>query len=666
MNIRFLLRVALFGLIITSAAVAQMPRTISYQGILSDGSGNFISDGNHSLTLSIYDNIASSSPIYTETQTVPVVKGLFNAIIGSNVAIPLTITFDRAYFLGVRVDGGAELNPRTPLSAVPYAMRAAVADKAMQIDPQATGVVTSVNTQSGPLVIVGGGGTSVNTASGIITISSTGGGGNGIQGIQNVDGSITVSNPNGPVATVGVATNGITVEKIAANSISSDKIVAGAVQSDNLANAAVTTAKISTAGAVNGQVLGFNGSSAAWMDQSLTLPLVRSQSSTLTPLLSLTQTGTQHSASFIVSNASNTNAGVRAETNGGGYGIQAVSTGTGNAAAFQISNSAATQSVINATGNGIGSGLTVALTNASNGARGIDVNQAGVGPGVFATSAGGNAVWGITSSISAAGLIGDNTFGEAVVGRNRGGNGVGAVVGRNDSSGYGVRGFNTKNGIGVLGQAGISGGTGVGGRFENVNAANTSNALEASTNGTGSAILANNSNASTGNIAVFQSQGANKARIDKTGKGFFNGGTQASGADVAESFAVEGERSHYEAGDVLVISSQSNRTLTKSDQAYSTKVAGVIATKPGVLLSPLDIDANLDAQVPLGVVGVIPTKVCNQGGTIHRGDLLVCSSISGYAMKADPQQLTIDSVVGKALEDFDGEKGLIEVFVNVR
>ena len=67
------------------------------------------------------------------------------------------------------------------------------------------------------------------------------------------------------------------------------------------------------------------------------------------------------------------------------------------------------------------------------------------------------------------------------MGRNRGGNGVGAVVGRNDSSGYGVRGFNTKNGIGVIGQAGISGGTGVGGRFENVNGANTSDALQAAT-----------------------------------------------------------------------------------------------------------------------------------------------------------------------------------------
>ena len=176
-----------------------------------------------------------------------------------------------------------------------------------------------------------------------------------------------------------------------------------------------------------------------------------------------------------------------------------------------------TSSTVNVTTNGIGSGVTVQLTNASNGARGIDVLQAGVGPGVFATSAGGNAVWGITSSISAAGVIGDNTFGEAVVGRNRGGNGVGAVVGRNDSSGYGVRGFNTKDGIGVLGQAGISGGTGVGGRFENVNAANGNDALQAATNGTGWAgnfTNANNSSASRGvRIATTANQGGNALTV---------------------------------------------------------------------------------------------------------------------------------------------------------
>ncbi len=205
-----------------------------------------------------------------------------------------------------------------------------------------------------------------------------------------------------------------------------------------------------------------------------------------------------------VVNTSNSAAAVKGETNGSGYGLQGVATGNGNAANFTIANPSSTSSIVTAATNGIGSGLTVQMTNASNGARGIDVLQTGVGPGVFASSAGGNAVWGITSSISAAGVIGDNTFGEAVVGRNRGGNGVGAVVGRNDSSGYGVRGFNTKDGYGVLGQAGISGGTGVGGRFENVNAANTNDACQVATNGNanGLKVTSTNGTISTGKAAI--------------------------------------------------------------------------------------------------------------------------------------------------------------------
>jgi hypothetical protein len=80
-----------------------------------------------------------------------------------------------------------------------------------------------------------------------------------------------------------------------------------------------------------------------------------------------------------------------------------------------------------------------------------------------------------------------------------------------------VRGFNTKDGIGVLGQAGISGGTGVGGRFENVNAANGNDALQAATNGTGWAgnfTNANNSSASRGvRISTTAGQGGNALTI---------------------------------------------------------------------------------------------------------------------------------------------------------
>jgi hypothetical protein len=208
--------------------------------------------------------------------------------------------------------------------------------------------------------------------------------------------------------------------------------------------------------------------------------------------------------------------GVRGFNTKDGIGVlgqAGISGGTGVAGRFENVNAANTSTTLQVATNGIGNGISVQLTNAANGARGIDVTQSGVGPGVFATSAGGNAVWGITSSISAAGVIGDNTFGEAVVGRNRGGNGVGAVVGRNDSSGYGVRGFNTKDGIGVLGQAGISGGTGVGGRFENVNAANGNDALQAATNGTGWAGNFTNANNSAGTRGVRISTTANQGGL---------------------------------------------------------------------------------------------------------------------------------------------------------
>jgi hypothetical protein len=174
---------------------------------------------------------------------------------------------------------------------------------------------------------------------------------------------------------------------------------------------------------------------------------------------------------------------------------------------------------------------------------------------------------------------------------------------------------------------------------------------------------------SNGSIALFKSGNpgtVNVARINSAGRGFFNGGTQNSGADVAESFDVNGHISEYEMGDVLVISTTSDRTVERSQEAYSTLVAGVYATKPGVLLTEAGIDDDISHQVPLGVVGVIPTKVCNEGGEIHRGDLLVTSSRPGYAMKADLDRLKPGQAIGKALEELKVSEGKIKVLVNVK
>ncbi len=213
-------------------------------------------------------------------------------------------------------------------------------------------------------------------------------------------------------------------------------------------------------------------------------------------------------------------------------------------------------------------------------------------------------------------------------------------------------------------------GNGIGGFFQVSNQNNPSSAITATTNGTGSTLIINHTGSGTStttanNLARFQNNSINVSRIDKTGKGFFEGGTQNSGADLAEAFEVEGTKNSYEAGDVLAISTVSDRRVEKSSTPYSNLVAGVFATKPGVLLTEEHIDTNLDTHVPMGVVGVIPTKVCNEGGYISRGDFLVSSSLLGYAMKGDPNLVKPGQIIGKALENFGEKTGKIKVLVNI-
>jgi len=340
----------------------------------------------------------------------------------------------------------------------------------------------------------------------------------------------------------------------------------------------------------------------------------------------------------VYGNSSGSGTGVFANSNTG-TGLNATST-NGIAANISITNNANNNNVLEIST--LGSG------------KGINVSVSGSNHGVYSNSASGTGVEGISGNISSAGVIGRNITGEAIVGFSSGASGVGAVVGRADGAGYGVRGFNTNSGIGVLGQAGSSGGTGKAARFENLNASNTTNVFEVASN-------------STANLAVFIKSGANVARIDQTGKGFFNGGTQNSGADLAEAFDVEGNTADYEPGDILVISTDTDRTIEKSSGPYSTLVAGVYATKPGVLLAEENMDSELIDKVPMGVIGVIPTKVCLEGGNIKRGDLLVTSSLSGVAMKADSKKVQIGQVLGKALQDYNQNSiGKIKVLVSIK
>ena len=77
-------------------------------------------------------------------------------------------------------------------------------------------------------------------------------------------------------------------------------------------------------------------------------------------------------------------------------------------------------------------------------------------------------------------------------------------------------------------------------------------------------------------------------------------------------------------------------------------------------------DPSIAAEIPVAIVGIVPCKVTNENGPIHRGDLLVTSSTPGHAMRGSESSMRTGTVIGKALQNFSGTKGKIEVLVMPR
>jgi hypothetical protein len=373
--------------------------------------------------------------------------------------------------------------------------------------------------------------------------------------------------------------------------------------------------------------------------------------------------------------------------------------GMGRALMAQVlnSNSGAEAATINT--NGLGSALGAYILHAGNSSNAANIITNGLGSALYVKNNNTNTMQPAIYAESASTGIGEvlraksnATTSSAIVAFGKGDSySFAAIKGINEGGGPGLFGASTHPtfGYGVVGNAsaGIAGyflkdgnsstgyalavtdqSLGTGATIKMVNDANTSPALEIEQQGTGSGLIISNTNSNAASsLATFKKNGFNRARIDGAGKGFFNGGTQNSGADLAEAFDVTGNRNDYEPGDVLVISTDKDRTVEKSSSSYSTLVAGVFATKPGVLLTEEDIETDISDKVPMGVVGVIPTKVCLEGGEIKRGDLLVTSSIPGVAMKAAIETVKPGQVIGKALENFNSlSTGKIKVLVNAK
>ncbi|MGA7316121.1 MAG: hypothetical protein WBX22_19365 [Silvibacterium sp.] len=229
--------------------------------------------------------------------------------------------------------------------------------------------------------------------------------------------------------------------------------------------------------------------------------------------------------------------------------------------------------------------------------------------------------------------------------------------------------------IGVLGTASDPAGSGV----QGVNALN--NGVEGNGNvgvvGTGATIgiLGLTNTAGQGLAGSFH------GNVEVTANLQVDGGAQVSGnlgvgatltvtedivlagraGDCAEDFDVD-EVQAVEPGTVMILNESG--LLRPSEQAYDRKVVGVISGaggyRPGMILDRRD---STSPRAPIALLGRVYCKADAEYGPISVGDLLTTSPTLGHAMKASDPLKAFGTVIGKALGNLSGGKGLVPVLV---
>jgi hypothetical protein len=180
--------------------------------------------------------------------------------------------------------------------------------------------------------------------------------------------------------------------------------------------------------------------------------------------------------------------------------------------------------------------------------------------------------------------------------------------------------------------------------------ANISGTLDVTGNITGG-----NLSVSTGNITVGGIVNANANGVGNIGSAttYFNTvfakATSAQYADLAEMYEAD---QIIEPGTVVCFGGANEVTMCAEDACR--RVAGVVSTNPSYLMNS---GQTGDYVVAIALQGRVPVKVT---GTVRKGDMMVATTNGRARAEANPQ---VGAVIGKALADFDGQDGVIEVVV---
>lgn len=672
--------VVLVGILplLAPAAGAAVPHTINYQGLLLDDQGVPL-NGNYELTFQIQD---PGGVLWSETHSaadVLVEDGIFSVVLGSLNPIPTAVITGNDLYLVVTVAGDDPM-PAMPLTSVPFAVRAAVADS-----------------------VAGGGG----GADGDWSF-------NGDDLYAAVPGNVGIgtTTPRRRLEILGDGTEG---------GIRWGTTYGGSLLGD-----------IYHGGTGNGFIINSHAGGGSWADlhlqtNAVTRLYVDSSGKvgigTLTPAQLLDVTGTVQMTGFklptspgigwvLTSDAEGTGTWQPAGgTTGDGdwiidgsnmYSSVSGYVGVGTPTPVAAMHVEGAGQVIRGVSLGNRPGVTGKHDGTGNygylgtPAAGV-IGDSDLQPGVYAESD-SVAVYGHNSGILRtegylAGQYG--VYGESAVG-NYGylGGASFAVYGKEVETGnYGFIGYwncgvlgDSDSQVGVRGRA--MGGTGVAGE------ATSGWAVYGTQSSTGNTGYLAGPYAAVYGESENQGPAVHGRCIDGTA-GFFQGDVDivgdtavqgdvtvttgrittpvieiTGGSDLSEKFDVAGALGSGAPGPGHLVSLDPEHPgqLMVSTEPYDKKVAGVISgaggIDPGLLMGQQDSVA--DGAQPVALTGRVYCWADASGGSIEPGDLLTTSAIAGHAMKAADPARSHGTVIGKAMTSLQSGRGLVLVLVNLQ
>lgn len=297
---------------------AQAPKTLTYQGKLSDGGGPL--NGTYSLTFRIYDAATGGTALWTETSTnVSVTGGNLSIILGKTT--PVNVQTDKPLWLGITVGGNPEVSPRVELTGNLYSLGLGLPYIATSARPTSLFSITATTdgARAGEFTHQG-----VNSGQAALFATSTGGN-LAFQGMNSGGNegaaALYTTNSSNPTPTLRIFNSGI-----------------GSSTQLNVTNATNNTAALQINHSGTGNAITANR------------PIVASQfagNGTNTEIFYGNATGNQNVATFLIQNPTSGANAIHARTNGEGI-----------AANFQSWNTSATVPTLWVLSYGLGGAAT--------------------------------------------------------------------------------------------------------------------------------------------------------------------------------------------------------------------------------------------------------------------------------------------------------------------